>query len=217
VSAIEPAEVALIVIAKEPLPGRAKTRLCPPLRPAQAAAIAEAALADTLAAVAAVPARRRLLTLEGDPGPWLPAGFEVVAQPSGGLGARLAAAFRAAAGPALLVGMDTPQLTPLTIRAAAAALAEPGVDAVLGPALDGGYWAIGLREPRAAVFAGVPMSCAATASAQRLRLRELGLVCTELDVLRDVDTFKDAWAVAELCVGSRFSAELERVVYARAA
>lgn len=62
----------LLVIAKEPRPGRVKTRLTPPFSPRQAAALAEAALVDTLLAVAAAPVRRRVLVLDGTPGPWLP-------------------------------------------------------------------------------------------------------------------------------------------------
>ena len=64
-------------MAKEPVPGRVKTRLVPPCTPRQAAALAEAALADTLHTVLAAPARRRVLVLEGEPGPWLPAGFDM--------------------------------------------------------------------------------------------------------------------------------------------
>jgi glycosyltransferase A (GT-A) superfamily protein (DUF2064 family) len=105
-------ETTLLVIAKPPLPGRVKTRLVPPCTPRQAAALAEAALADTLQAALAVPARRRVLVLDGEPGPWLPPGFDIIPQCGGGLDERLAGAFAAAHGPALLIGMDTPQLTP---------------------------------------------------------------------------------------------------------
>ncbi|CAM5579726.1 hypothetical protein SVIOM342S_07620 [Streptomyces violaceorubidus] len=93
------ATTTLLVIAKQPRPGRVKTRLTPPFTPAEAAALAEAALADTLGAVAATPARRRVLVLDGDPGPWLPPGFDVVPQGAGGLDARLADAFAGCAGP----------------------------------------------------------------------------------------------------------------------
>jgi uncharacterized protein len=173
--------ITIIVIAKEPVAGRCKTRLCPPLTPAQAASVAEAALVDTLAAVAATPAARRLLVLDGRPGAWLPSGFDVVPQPNGALDVRLGAAFDAARGPALLVGMDTPQLTPALLRAGARALMSEGLDAVFGPAFDGGYWAIGLRRPRAEVFTGVPMSTEVTGEAQRRRLGELGLRWCELE------------------------------------
>ena len=83
----EPVDAAaLLVIAKQPVPGRVKTRLCPPCTPDQAAALAEASLLDTLAAVAATPASRRVLVFEGDPEPWCPAGFDTFAQRGDGLG-----------------------------------------------------------------------------------------------------------------------------------
>ena len=199
------ADLTLLVIAKEPRPGLSKTRLSPPCSPEEAAGLAEAALRDTLESVAAVPAARRVLVLEGRPGPWLPVGYEVVPQRAGGLDERLAGAFAAATGPALLVGMDTPQVTPALIEASASALAGPEVDAVLGRAEDGGYWAIGLVRPDERVFRGVPMSVETTGEAQRARLDELGLRTEELPVLRDVDFFEDARAVASEAPDSRFA------------
>ncbi|HYN50065.1 MAG TPA: TIGR04282 family arsenosugar biosynthesis glycosyltransferase [Thermoleophilaceae bacterium] len=204
--------VALVVIAKAPAPGRSKTRLCPPCTPAQAAALAEAALSDTLAAVAACPARRRVLALDGEPGSWLPSGFELVEQRGNGLGERLAHALAAAGGPALVVGMDTPQLTPGLLQHAAAALGSDNVDAVLGPALDGGYWTIGLKRPDAEVFSGIPMSDADTCRAQCGRLDELGLRWKELMPLNDVDTFADARLVARIDQRTRFAATLQALL-----
>jgi rSAM/selenodomain-associated transferase 1 len=196
-------------MAKAPLPGRVKTRLCPPLDHAQAAALAEAALADTLNAVAWTPARRRVLVLDGSPGAWLPAGFEVVAQRGAGLAERLAHATHDVGEPLLFVGMDTPQLTRARLCDALERLAQPGVDAVLGPTTDGGFWTIGLREPDPHVFAGVPMSSAGTGAAQRARLDALGLRTIELQTLRDVDTYDDAVAVAALAPWSQFAATFE--------
>lgn len=197
---------ALLVIAKAPVPGRVKTRLCPPCTPEQAAALAQAALTDTLEAVAATPAARHVCVLDGPPGPWLPAGFEVVAQRGDGLAARLASAFDDVAQPALLVGMDTPQLTPGLLAAGLRMLAA--ADAVIGLAPDGGYWAIGLRQPDRSLFDGVPMSTAATGAAQLTRLEEAGLRVAHLPPLRDVDTIADARAVAAAAPGSRFAAQL---------
>jgi len=203
---------ALIVIAKAPVPGRSKTRLSPPCTPEQAAQLAAAALLDTLAAVAAVPgSRRRLLVLEGTPGDWAPAGFEVHPQRSGGLGDRLAGAFANAGEPAFLVGMDTPQLELGHLERGLAALERPNVDAVLGRAPDGGYWAIGLRRPDARVFEGVPMSADDTGAVQRRRLDELGLQTDELEQLRDVDTIVDARAVAAERPDSRFARALAQM------
>ncbi|MEU0677224.1 DUF2064 domain-containing protein [Streptomyces sp. NPDC006172] len=190
----------LLVIAKEPRPGRVKTRLTPPFTPVEAAALAEAALADTLRAVAAAPAARRVLVLDGVPGPWLPPGFDVVPQCDGGLDERLAAAFAGCDGPALLIGMDTPQVTPelLTVDFADA-------DAFFGPAEDGGFWALGLAAPDADLLRGVPMSTAVTGAVQRERLVEAGLRVRDLPSLRDVDTAADADAVAAAAPHGRFA------------
>jgi rSAM/selenodomain-associated transferase 1 len=201
---------ALVVIAKAPVAGHSKTRLCPPLQPAQAATLAEAALADTLQAVAWTPgATRRVLVLDGDAGPWLPEGFEVLAQRGDAFGERLANAVRDVGEPLLMVGMDTPQLTRAQLAGALRRLDDPQVDAVLGPTPDGGYWAIGLAAADPSVFDGVPMSSAQTGARQRARLDELGLRTAQLETLRDVDTFDDATAVAALAPWTRFAAMLE--------
>jgi len=196
----------LLVIAKQPLPGRVKTRLVPPCTHEQAAALAEAALADTLHTVLMVPARRRVLVLEGRPGPWLPAGFDVVPQGGGPLDERLAGAFAAVRGPALLIGMDTPQVTPglLTVDWHTA-------DAVFGPAADGGFWALGLRVPDPALLRGVPMSTASTGAIQRARLLAAGLRVADLPQLRDVDEAADAVAVARQAPRSRFAARVQEL------
>jgi rSAM/selenodomain-associated transferase 1 len=202
---------ALLVIAKAPVPGRVKTRLCPPCSPTQAAALAEAALLDTLEVVARTPAGRRVLVLDGDGDRWHVPGFEVIRQRGSGLGERLAAAFDDIDGPALLVGMDTPQLSQDLLSEAIDALSRPDVDAVLGPALDGGYWSIGLSLTVPGAFAGVPMSAPHTCHAQRARLRQLGLRLREQRPLRDVDTIDDARAVATQAPRSRFAAALATI------
>jgi rSAM/selenodomain-associated transferase 1 len=201
---------ALLVIAKAPVPGRVKTRLSPPCTPAQAARLARAALEDTLAACDGVSAAgRRVLALEGEPDGWLPAGWEVVAQRGEGLAQRLANAFADVGEPAFLVGMDTPQVTPAQLDAGLAGLERS--DAVFGPATDGGYWAIGLREPDPAVFARVPMSRADTGALQRARLDELGLRTTDLPALLDVDDIAAARAVAAAAPAGRFAAVLAEI------
>ncbi len=203
-------DVTVIVLAKAPVPGRVKTRLCPPCTPVEAARLAAASLEDTLETVGALDGRRPVLAL--DPAPdrrpaRLPGveRFTVIHQRGHGLDERLAAAFADVGGPALLVGMDTPQLTPELLARSVARLVEPGTDAVLGPAVDGGYWAVGLRTPAAAAFLGVPMSTAHTGAAQRDRLVALGLRVATLPVLRDVDTVADARAVAADIPASRFA------------
>jgi rSAM/selenodomain-associated transferase 1 len=199
-------QATLAVIAKAPATGRSKTRLSPPLSLAHAAELAEAALADTLAAAAATTAARKVLVLDGGPGSWLRASFEVIGQRRGGLDERLAGAFADLGGPTLVIGMDTPQIS--------TAMLEHGLGllgcapAVLGPAADGGYWAIGLRQPDSRALLGVPMSTAHTLAAQRMRLRALGLAVRELEILRDVDLFSDALAVAAEAPDTRFARAL---------
>ncbi|WP_462187439.1 MULTISPECIES: TIGR04282 family arsenosugar biosynthesis glycosyltransferase [unclassified Frankia] len=214
-------------MAKEPVPGRVKTRLTPPLRPDQAAAVAAAALADTLAAVEELTrlpgfdALCPVLVLDGAVGPWLetsfgriPAGriaagriaIEVMPQVSGPFDVRLAAAFDAGSEPILLIGMDTPQVTAALLASACHAL--HATDAVFGPAADGGWWALGLTTPDGDLLRGVPTSRPDTGARQRARLSEAGLTVTTLPTVRDVDTMADADAVARLVPGGRFAAAL---------
>jgi uncharacterized protein len=199
--------IQLLVMAKAPVPGRVKTRLCPPCTPAEAAAIAAAALADTLDAAKNLSAVRRVLVLDGDHP--APSGWARVPQRGDGLGERLAKAFADTALPAvpsLLIGMDTPQLTTELLETAAAALCRDG--AVLGPADDGGWWALGLSNPAdAAVLPGVPMSTGRTGQHTIAALGRRGVRPTLLPRLRDVDTAADAIAVAAICgTGNRFPA-----------
>ena len=225
----------LIVLAKEPVPGRVKTRLCPPFSAAQAAELATAALADTLAAVfgaqsaasAAGHVISPALVLDGAPGPWLddllvglgerPGQLPVFAQRDGGLDRRIAGAFEDAGktGPpdtiALLIGMDTPQVTGRLLSDAIDTLAMPGSDAVLGLAEDGGWWALGLREADESLLLGVPMSTSVTGRAQYERLVTSGLGVTFLPCLRDVDTAADAAAVSQLASRGRFAATFARL------
>ncbi|GAB7184108.1 DPM-DPG-synthase-like glycosyltransferase 2 superfamily protein [Kitasatospora sp. Ki12] len=214
----------LLVIAKSPVPGRVKTRLTPPCTPEQAAALAEAALADTLAALSRMPAGRRLLVLDGAVGDWLPPGWQVVPQSGGGLDARLAAAFAAAAvlapdAPALLVGMDTPQLDAALLAESLSPAGRTGVDAWYGPAADGGFWALGLARPTERLarrlLLGVPMSTPDTGRALLDRLAAEGLAVGRLPVVTDVDTVLDARQVAAEAPDGRFAACLRSIGTAR--
>jgi glycosyltransferase A (GT-A) superfamily protein (DUF2064 family) len=200
---------AAIVLAKAPVAGRVKTRLCPPCTPEEAAALAEAALADTLDAVAACGARRRIVALDGAPGPWLPPGFEVIPQVDGPFDRRLAAAWALAAGAGVQIGMDTPQVTPTLLDDALAAL--DATSAALGLAADGGWWAIGLRRPDRRVFAGVPMSTGSTGAAQHARLHQLGHTVTALPTLVDMDTAADLPAVTASGSAIRTAQQARRI------
>ena len=203
----------LIVIAKRPEPGRSKTRLMPALTAGQAALAAAGALNDTLRTAAQVPSRHHLLAFSGSVSGWLPAGWLHCTQPSGGLDVRIAAAFAAAPpGPALLIGMDTPQVS----LGQLSAFNHAEYAACLGMACDGGYWALGLRDPQIAdqVLTGIPMSTSHTGIAQLRRMHDLGLDVQLLDEITDVDTIDDAHAVAAAIPFSSFASALSAVTLA---
>ncbi len=203
-------DAQVLVLAKAPKPGHVKTRLCPPLSPASAAAVARAALMDTLDSVVAAAPSRATVVLDGDVGPWLRPGVHVLPQRSGPFADRLEGAiedaFVAFPAPILLVGMDTPQMESDHLTAAAATLLEGDTDTILGRADDGGFWIIGTRQPVSGMCCGVPMSTARTGSDQLARLSALGLRCTEVNSLRDVDVMGDALAVAAAAPRGRFAA-----------
>lgn len=187
----------VLVMAKAPVAGTVKTRLCPPFTLEEAAQVAEAALADTLAAVARCGASRRILALAGEPGPWLPPGFEVLAQRGTSLAERLGHAWADAGSPGIQIGMDTPQVRPTELDRLLAKVA-PG-HAVLGPATDGGWWVIGMAglDP-AAVFSGIPMSTSVTGELQGRRLEGLGQRVHRAPTRRDIDRAGDLAAVAAI-------------------
>jgi uncharacterized protein len=205
----------VVVIAKEPYPGRVKTRLTPPFTPVQAAELAAASLSDTLAAVAETTVARRVLALEGTPGRWLPGGWDVIGQRGDGLDERIAWALVDARVtlplPVVLIGMDTPQVTPGLLAAAAGPLVSRSADATFGMAEDGGFWLLGLREVDPALILGVLMSQPDTGARQLARLRQAGLRVEMLPELTDIDTVYDAERVAAVTPGSRFAACLARL------
>ncbi|CAN5189513.1 DUF2064 domain-containing protein [soil metagenome] len=205
----------LIVIAKEPLPGRAKTRLHPPLSLEEAARLAAAAIDDTLTAVAALHPSRRILLFDGAHPPVSAGGYEIMPQVAGGLDERLAAAFDAVDGPTLLIGMDTPQLRADDLSPAFDRWPDD-VDAWFGPADDGGFWALGMREPRGDLIRGVPMSRSDTGAVQLARLADAGLRVGMLRELTDVDTYDDATTVASLAPATAFARLLSQLVAAAA-
>jgi rSAM/selenodomain-associated transferase 1 len=214
----------LLVLAKSPVPGLAKTRLCPPASPAQAAALAAAALLDTLETVCTVSGAVPMVAWTGDLVDAVNSKDVSQAldrtvqfrQRGDLLGARIAAAHtevadRAPGAAVLQIGMDTPQVTESGLTAALEILTgEPGPDAVLGPASDGGWWALGLRDPRAAtLIEDVPMSRSDTGTRTLAALRSAGLNVVLLEELSDVDTAADALTVGARCrPGSRFAAEV---------
>lgn len=201
----------LVVLAKVPCAGRVKTRLCPPLSATQAATFAEAALHDTLDVADTVPWTQRVLAVDRPAALPPRRGWLVVAQGPGSLDVRIATALvagqRAGHGaPVVLIGMDTPHVDPAHLAAAASALSTH--DAVVGPAHDGGFWLLGLRQADPALTIGVPMSQPHTSTAQQARLRRAGLTVAVLPAYRDIDTFADAVLAAHAAPHGRFARAL---------
>jgi rSAM/selenodomain-associated transferase 1 len=185
---------AVIVFAKAPVPGTAKTRLIPALGAEGAAALA-ARMLDHTAAMAAASAPDTLEVCAA-PDASHPA-FQTLArthclnltiQGDGDLGQRMHRAFQrslAQHAHAVLIGTDAPALDAATLRAARAALDTH--DAVFVPALDGGYALIGLRAPQASLFEGIAWSTAEVMSQTRVRLQAARLRWHELPAVADVD------------------------------
>lgn len=208
--------VTLLVVAKAPEPGRAKTRLAASVGDQAAAEIAAAALLDTLDAVAAAPVAARVVALTGN----LDAAaggaeirrrletFRVIPQRGDDFADRLANAHADAGAPGhavLQIGMDTPQVTAQMLAGCAHRLAQ--APAVLGLARDGGWWILGLQRPATAeCLRTVPMSQSDTGELTRKALHDDGIEAEMAEVLIDVDTIDDVAAVRDACdPASRFA------------
>jgi rSAM/selenodomain-associated transferase 1 len=191
--------VAVAVMAKAPRPGAVKTRLCPPLTHAQAAALARCFLCDRIAqvrrlarasaVVAYAPPRERALFARMAPG------LALVPQRGRDLGARMRSVLRALLerghAASIAVGTDTPTLPGALLQRAVDLAASGTVDVVLGPAEDGGYYLIGVRADHPTLFEDVPWSTPAVLAATLRRARRAGLRSVCLPSWSDVDTPDD--------------------------
>ncbi|HEY7472648.1 MAG TPA: TIGR04282 family arsenosugar biosynthesis glycosyltransferase [Gemmatimonadota bacterium] len=192
-----PPRPEVAIFAKAPAPGRVKTRLTPALRPDEAADLYRALLLDTMDVVESTGAR---VTIAFTPASarrplerLLGGRRRLMVQPPGDLGARIEGVLgqlrENGARRALVVGSDCPGLTPDRIREAWKALET--VPAVLGPALDGGFYLLGLARPEPGLLDGIPWSTDQVLACTRARLRERRLPVRELPAERDLDTPRD--------------------------
>lgn len=220
--------VAVLVVAKAPVPGQAKTRLAASVGDRAAADVAAAALLDTLDAVAEAPVAARVVALTGslddasagDEIRSRLADFTVVPQRGANFAERLANAHvdaAAAAGqlPVLQIGMDTPQVTDALIGECARELLA--ADAVLGLARDGGWWVLGVTEATMAdCLRAIPMSRSDTGAVTLTALEDTGIHVTLAPSLADVDTLGDIDEIRRACApGSRFVLATQEVSRAR--
>jgi rSAM/selenodomain-associated transferase 1 len=190
---------ALVVIAKEPVPGAVKTRLAATLGDDGAARTAAAMLADTVAGMAAVDAEPWVCFAPPEAGgrmARLAPGFGLLAQVEGDLGDRLAGCFAALLGggadQVVIVAADTPQVPRATYEAAFALLDQ--VDLVLGPAQDGGYYLVGAKTALPELFVGVPMGTDAVLQVTMQRAVRRRLRVGAVPTLRDLDRLEDLQA-----------------------
>ncbi len=211
----------VLVVAKAPVPGLAKTRLAASVGAEVAADIAAAALLDTLDAVAAAPVARRVVAMTGDLDKACRraeirdrlADFTVIDQRGDCFAERLTHAHEDAASglPVLQIGMDTPQVSPALIGECGAALQDS--DAVLGLADDGGWWVLGVQDPAmAGCLCHVPMSQPDTGAHTLLALFDAGLGVRLVPELTDVDTIGDIDGVRCACAPTARFAEATRLV-----
>jgi glycosyltransferase A (GT-A) superfamily protein (DUF2064 family) len=207
--------VTVLIVAKAPVPGLAKTRLATAVGDQAAADIAAAGLLDTLDAVAAAPVAARVVALTGDLSAATGgdeirsrlADFTVVDQRGSDFAERLANAHLDAADgrPVLQIGMDTPQVTAELIAECAQALTR--APAVLGMARDGGWWVLGVAEPSMAdCLRTITMSRSDTGAVTLAALRDTGIDVELVVELADVDTVDDVDEVRRACPpDSRFA------------
>ncbi len=201
---------ALVIFAKAPIPGQVKTRLCPPLTPDEAATLHGSFVLDTLertklaSTKLKLPFDRYLACSPSSTHVFFKImeerhGVKVIDQVGDDLGARMNQAFDAlfkkGYRQALIIGTDVPTL-PLNYFKQAVALLDSH-DLVLGPALDGGYYLIGLKRMAPELFATIPWSTDQVLKRTQENAVTLGVKTALLEPWRDVDTLADLQAMID--------------------
>lgn len=190
----------VVMVAKEPVPGKVKTRLCPEISPAEAAGLYRCFLLDRIREIGAMTgvdrgiaytpeeARETFSALTGD-------GFELFPQRGDDLGERLNNIFvdKLAKGYAAvaIVDSDSPDLPNSLIKEALRLILSKQAEVVFGPCHDGGYYLVGMRKPHPALFCNIPWSTGKVLSESLENARKLGLNVKLLACWNDLDTFED--------------------------
>jgi uncharacterized protein len=229
-SSLAPHRSALIIFAKAPIPGQVKTRLCPPLTPDEAATLHGSFVLDTLERsktaittfklpldryVSCAPSSAHVFfrILEERHG------VTLIDQVGGDIGARMDHSFGSLFSKGyrlvLLIGTDVPSLPLEHYRQALTVLGSH--DLVLGPALDGGYFLIGLKRPAPELFTGIPWSTDRVLPLTQEKAAALGLKTALLPPWRDVDTIEDVQALIEASAADAARPKKDRVFSSRTA
>ena len=184
------------MFVKAPRPGLAKTRIAQTAGQTRAAAIHRElvdAILNGIGALSAVELRFTPDDAEAEIQAWVRDNWLAKPQGSGDLGARLARAFdesfASGAERVVIIGSDCPEVRPSDVRSAWTGLKTH--DVVVGPAIDGGYWLIGLRASQPALFEGITWSSDQVLGQTLQRARSLGLRIQLLRILGDIDTEAD--------------------------
>lgn len=210
---------AIVVMAKTPVPDRVKTRLQAEVGPVVAVEVARAILRDTVDNALAVTDHVIVATAGDLPAmaDLVPAGIAVHPQRGDDLAERLThaqhTAFADGADAVLLLGADCPTVDPPLLRTALAALAT--ADAVLGPAVDGGYTLLATSRPTPELFAGITMGRPDVAARTRAEASRHGVVLVEVAPRHDLDVLADlaaALAVGQLAAAPRTRALVAEVL-----
>ena len=209
-SPLTPHRIALVIFAKAPIPGQVKTRLCPPLTPDEAATLYGSFVLDTLertkAAVAKfkLPIDRYLACAPSSTHVFFKImeerqGVRLIDQVGEDIGARMHQTFATLLTKGyrhvIMVGTDVPSLPLSQYQQACTLLASH--DLVLGPALDGGYYLIGLKQPTPSLFTDMPWSTEHVLARTKEQAETLGLTLATTDPWRDVDTVDDLQALID--------------------
>ncbi|MDH5641261.1 MAG: TIGR04282 family arsenosugar biosynthesis glycosyltransferase [Nitrospira sp.] len=209
-SPLTPHRIALVVFAKAPIPGQVKTRLCPPLTPDEAATLHGSFVLDTLERTKAaavrfkLPLDRYLACAPSSTHVFFKImeerqGVRLIDQVGDDVGARMHQTFETLFSKGyqqvILVGTDVPSLPLEQYKQACTLLASH--DLVLGPALDGGYYLIGLKQPRPDLFTGIPWSTEQVLPLTQIKAQALKLTIALTDAWRDVDTPEDLHALID--------------------
>jgi uncharacterized protein len=191
---------AVAIMAKAPSPGQVKTRLCPPLTPAEASALYRCFLLDKIGQVSALRGVTPVLSYDSpDARPLfetlIPPPFLLIPQLGDDLGARLVSTFdqlfRLGFTQVIAIDSDTPTLPTAYLEHALKLIATPTNDVVLGPTEDGGYYLIGLRRAHQELFEDMPWSTSQVFAETIRRSEQSGLTVACAEWWYDIDTPAD--------------------------